>query len=649
MKLVRANDRYEAISKYGEWEAKKAGFRWDRANKVWWTNYDNTALSLLEYADDEARARLKEFHQAVQREMASSRATDADIDLPAPEGLDYLPYQRAGIAYAMGRPATLLGDEMGLGKTIQAIGVVNADPTVKRVLVICPASLRLNWQREARKWLTRDMETEVVGKGFPFYAGIVIVNYDILAKHQEAIREREWDLLIVDECHYLKNPKAQRTQQVFGSWKKKEQKWVQAVTPIPARRRLFLTGTPIVNRPIELHPILKSIDKARWGNWRQYTQRYCDAHETRFGYDVSGASNLDELQDTLRATCMVRRLKADVLKELPAKRRQVIELPPNGAADAIKAEQNLLAAQREQREQLQAAVELAKASDDPEEYKRSVVALRAGERAAFTETSRIRIETAVAKLPYVTEHLNTAIEAGEKVVVFAHHHKVLDALMTEFGDRAVKLDGRDSMEARDEAVRRFQQNDSVRLFVGGMKAAGVGLTLTAAAHVVFAELDWVPGTLSQAEDRCHRIGQANSVLVQHLVLEGSIDATMVQTIVGKQQVIDKALDIPTDTEEPDWTARAPEEDESATKPFGSKQIAEAAELLTPEEIELAHRKLRYLASVCDGAVELDGMGFNGLDTRIGKELAALPLLSPKQAALGDKITKKYSRQLAAVE
>ena len=536
---------------------------------------------------------------------------------------------------------------MGLGKTIQAIGVINADPSIERVLVICPASLRLNWHREIGKWLTRDMQVEVVGNtGFPFYANIVILNYDILSKHRDAIREREWDLMIVDECHFLKNAKAIRTKQVFGSYeKKKGEGWVQTVTPISARRRLFLTGTPIVNRPIELFPILKSIDKQRWGNWRRFTERYCNAHETRFGYDVTGASNLDELQDTLRATCMVRRLKADVLKELPSKRRQVIELPPNGAADAIRTEQNLLATQREQREQLQADVELTKASDNPEDYRRAIDALQAGERAAFTDTSRVRMETAIAKVPYVTEHLNTAIDAGEKVVVFAHHHTVLDAILEEFGDRAVKLDGRDSMEARDESVRRFQEDANVRLFIGGLKAAGVGLTLTAAAHVVFAELDWVPGTLSQAEDRCHRIGQADSVLVQHLVLEGSIDATMVQTIVDKQQVIDQALDIPGDTEEPDWTARAPEEDKPATNQFESKQIAAAAEVITPAEIKLVHGKLRHLASVCDGAVDLDGMGFNGIDTRIGKELAAVPVLTPKQAALGEKITRKYHRQL----
>ena len=578
MQLVWTNDRYQVVSKYGEWQAKNAGFRWDRSQKVWWTDQDDKALALLQYADLDVRGRLKEVHQQVSQEREASRAVDADIDLPVPDGLAYLPYQRAGIAYAMSRPATLFGDEMGLGKTIQAIGVINADPSVKRVLVICPASLRLNWHREISKWLTRPLRVGIVRSDlFPQKADVVVINYDILHKHADELRAREWDLMIVDEVHYLKSSKARRTRQVLGHTEKKEIK----LSPIQARRRLFLTGTPIVNRPVEMFPVLRSIDPERFGWWTRFTERYCNAHWNGYAMDVNGASNLDELQDILRATCMVRRLKADVLKELPAKRRQVIEFPPNGAVKAIRAEQTILRAQREQREQLEAAVELAKASDDPEEYRQAVAALQEGERAAFTDSARVRMETAIAKVPYVNEHLSNALEVGEKVVVFAHHHKVIDAIMGEFGDRAVKLDGRDSMSDRDKAVRRFQEDPWVRLFVGGMKAAGVGLTLTAGAHVVFAELDWVPGNLSQAEDRCHRIGQTNAVLVQHLVLEGSMDATMVQTIVRKQQVIDKALDNRTETAEPDWNATAFEAtEEPATRGTRSEQIANEALKLT---------------------------------------------------------------------
>ena len=647
MKLVWRNERYETISRFGEWQAKEAGFRWDPKAKTWWTGDSDKAMALLQFADDNARDRLKGAHKAAQEAREASRATDAQVEVPAPEGLAYLPYQRAGIAYAMQRPATLIGDEMGLGKTIQAIGVINADRGIHRVLVVCPASLRLNWQRELRKWLTRPMDVGIAqpkGNPMAWANDVVIVNYDVLHRYQDVLRAQPWDLLIVDECHYLKNPKARRTAQVLGRSSRDKSK---VVAPIPARRRLFLTGTPIVNRPVELHPILRSMDPERWRNWRRFVDRYCGAYEHRFGLDVSGASNLAELQDILRANYMVRRLKADVLTELPPKRRQVIEIPANGAGAVVRREKQVWAAQQAQREELRLTVELAKASEDPDDYRAAVDALRAFEGVAFVEVSKVRRETAFAKAPYVVEHLEEAIAAGAKVVCFAHHLNVIDTIMAAFPDRAVKLDGRDAMETRDVSVQRFQTDDKVRLFVGGIRAAGVGLTLTAAAHVVFAELDWTPGNVSQAEDRCHRIGQANSVLVQHLVLEGSIDAWMASIIVEKQGVIDQVLDLPTEAEEPDWTLPEAVSEEPATKDARSEKLAEEARLLSPEDIATIHVKLRYLASVCDGALKQDGKGFNKFDGRLGSTLARLERLTPKQAALGSKIAHKYRVQLAA--
>src|SRR3990167_6920453 len=173
---------------------------------------------------------------------------------------------------------------------------------------------------------------------------------------------------------------------------------------------------------------------------------------------------------------------------------------------------------------------------------------RAASQAAFTEISKLRHATALAKLPMVMIHLRDQLDAGNKVVVFAHHHDVVAAIAAEFGAAAVTLTGETGMAERQAAVDRFQSDDSCTLFIGSIHAAGVGITLTAAAHVIFAELDWVPGNLSQAEDRCHRIGQSGSVLVQHLVLDGSIDATMAQTITAKQDIIDRALDDPASTD-----------------------------------------------------------------------------------------------------
>ena len=656
MKIVRdADGTFIAIRHhFAEKDiAKAAGFRFSGKTQQWTTADVKIAAKLAEYADPAIRPQLRDLNSREKNNLEASRATDSDRDIPAPAGLAYLAYQRAGIAYALERRATIIGDEMGLGKTIQAIGVINADPAIKRILVICPASLRINWMRELERWLVRRKTIGMaVGGDWPWPdPSVMIINYDVLKRHHDKLRETTWDLLIVDEAHYLKNEKAQRTVEVLGrkASKRKNKKTgkmdpVPAVKPIPARRRLYLTGTPIVNRPIELHPILKSIDPAEWGSYFKFGIEYCNGHQTRWGWNFNGASNLEELQRKLRTTCMIRRLKKDVLTELPAKRRQVIELPADGLQDTVKAEQDAWQAHQALVANLKAAAELAKASDNPDDYATAIERLREGARTSFAEISVIRRLTAIAKVPYVVEHARNVLEAGvDKLVIFAHHHDVIDALADAFGAEAVKLDGRDSMQDRDDAVQRFQHDPAIHYFVGSIRAAGVGLTLTASANVCFAELDWVPGHLSQAEDRCHRIGQQGSVLAQHLILEGSIDAQMALTIIDKQEVIDQALDREIPLENP--TVMTPEKEAPATQKTDRRQIAKEAPKLTPEEVETVHAQLRRLADLCDGANARDGSGFNKTDTVIGKSLAAQLRLTPKQAVLGKRLTKKYHRQL----
>ena len=640
MKLVKRGDRYETISEYEERHIPKAaGFRWDPTNKAWWTNDIAKAVQLADYASVALKGELAEFIEERERAFAASSATDADIDLPVPEGLEYLPFQKAGIAYGLKQPNILLADEMGLGKTIQAIGLINADPTIERALIIVPATLRTNWKRELEKWLVRPTTIGIAsGKDWPD-TDIVIINYDILKNHLDAMRAQEWDILICDEAHALKNPKAQRTQYVLGKWHKDPAKRIPA---IPTRRKVFITGTPILNRPIELYPLLKALDSTTWGNWRSYVTRYCDGHQTRWGWDVSGASNLDELQEKLRSTIMVRRLKADVLADLPPKRRQIMALPQNGAAPAVASEWEIMRRNEDMLEELRAAVELAKASEDEADYKAAVENLRDGARRAFEDISKARHETALAKLPAVKAHLHELLETGEKVVVFAHHLDVLHALAEEFGDAAVMLVGATSQDDRQLAVDRFQNDPGVKLFIGSLKAAGVGITLTASSTVVFAELDWTPAMMTQAEDRCHRIGQANSVLIQHLVLDGSIDAGMAQTLIEKQAVIDKALD----DEIPEKEIPVLPVEEPTTAPVSRQQVVTEAESLTPEQIEAVHEGLRMLAALDpDRAAQRNQMGFSAFDGRIGHELANVSKLTPKQAALGRRLLQKYHRQL----
>lgn len=524
------------------------------------------------------------------------------------------------------------------------------------MLIICPASLRINWQREWRKWDTKDLLVGFANGAFP-RSDVVIINYDILKKHNARIRERKWDLLIVDEVHFAKNPSALRTQQIFGCTQKKDKKTGEitreAIAPIAAKRRVYMSGTPLVNRPIELWGLIQSLDPKGLGqNWMHYVKTYCGAFQGRFGWDVSGATNLDRLQEVLRSKFMVRRLKKDVLKELPAKRRQIISVPPFGCEAAV--DEEIAAYEQSQVAITDAmvAVELAKASDNADEYTEAVKRLRSAQGIAFADMSAARKRTALAKVPFLIEHLESAIEAAGKVVCAVHHHDVVDRLREHFGKSAVWLDGRAEMDERQAAVDRFQKDETCTLFIGSIKAAGVGLTLTASSTVIFGELDFVPGNISQMEDRCHRIGQADSVLVQHLVLDGSLDAKMAKTIIAKQEVIDKALDrefkqspVPAMLTLPD---EIPVIDEPpATHDIRREALAQEAETLTPESIAAIHQGLRMLARVCDGAMALDGSGFNRFDSVLGKSLAQMGRLTGKQAILGKKLCNKYRRQLPA--
>lgn len=630
-----------------------AGFFWHGGNcrpncsgcraglplKVWFTPFKEKAARLVSYADDAAKAALGATVAALEQSHAAQ--TDDSFNPPCPEGLAYLPYQKAGIRYALNRAGVLIGDEMGLGKTIQALGIVNSDTSIKTVLVVCPASLRMNWVREAQKWCCREFTYCIADTTtLPADASFVVVNFDKLSKLAPQLLARQWDLLVVDECHKCKNPKAQRTQAVLGVPSRKQGEQRKPGLVDVARRKVFLTGTPILNRPIELHPLV-SVLEPTFSNFFGFAKRYCDAKQVPAGrrlvWDFSGASHLDELQTRLRATCMVRRLKKDVLTDLPPKRRQVITLAQNGAAGAVAAEQAAWAKREDRIQQLQDEADLAHAAGDEQAYTAAVAAMQR-EQIGFEEISKARHALALAKVPAVLDHLDTLLEEIDKVVVFAHHQDVVDAIAGHFPGACVTLTSQTPMDDRQANVDRFQTDPSCRVFIGGIQAAGVGHTLTAASTVVFAELDWVPGNVSQAEDRCHRIGQSAPVLIQHLVVDGSLDANMAQTIVSKQNVADKALDNDTSIK----VQLLPSKRAHVAKPKKYPEISAA-------EREAASLCIQLLAGVCDGARKIDGQGFNKFDSRIGHALAMVPAaaMTDGQAYLAKQIARKYRRQLPA--
>ena len=571
-----------------------------------------------------------------QETLELSRATDLDVDIPAPTGQEYLGFQKAGIYFAKDKD-TLIADAMGVGKTIQAIGVLNMHPEYRNVLVICPASLRLNWQRELNKWMVKPRTVGYVDRAdYPEDVDVLIINYDIVEKHIDKLHARKWDLLIIDEAHYLKNPKAKRTKYILGSSKKSDD-----IPPIKARHKLFLTGTPILNRPIELFPLINALDPANWPSFWPYGLRYCNGHQNGYGWDFSGSSNLEELQERLRSTIMIRRLKEEVLTELPPKRRQVIELPATGQARKLVSKEKAAWQQHEEViETLKLAVELAKVNGTEDEYREAVRALGEGIESSFTEMAALRQEIALEKVPYVVEHVKDIADSGEKVIIFAHHKSVVRALKAALGDEAVVLVGDTKIEDRQAAVDAFQTDSRIRYFIGSIKAASVGITLTAASNVVFAELDWVPGNLSQAEDRAARIGQRFSVLVQHLVLEDSLDVRMAQTLIDKQEIIDRALDVEVEIE--------PVVDLGAIKLPDYKQVEKetTARKFSEDEKKELLRQVQLLASYdADRAQARNDVGFNRFDSKFGHELAKLDSLSDKQAYFAEKLVHKYRRQL----
>ena len=649
MHIEKRGPRFVCVCSFAEKDVPKAaGFRWSPDQRCWWTPDAEKAAKLM---DPDGAVKVLAEHakkQGLRKELIEdSHQADAAVELPCPEGLAYLPYQRAGIASAMRRRNVLFGDEMGLGKTIQAIGMINTDATLNKILIVCPATLKYNWYNELRKWLTRDLR---IGMGdskfFRLDAfAITIINYNVLAKHQDRLRAINWDLLICDEAHLLKNPKAKRTRAICGidDYTARMEE-CDVLPPVGCRRAVFLTGTPIPNRPIEAWPLIHYLAPDEFRSFYAYAKRYCAAGNGGYGFDASGASNLPELQDKLRSTIMIRRLKADVLTELPAKRRQIVEFLANGASGAVESEREAFEAHEERLAALRVACELAKASDDPGDYAEAVGRLKEAAQAAFTEISKLRHDTAVAKIPYVIDHLRTIVEGGSKVVFFAHHHDVLEAVAAEFGSQAVMLYGATKMQDRQTAVDRFQTDPECLVFVGGIQAAGVGITLTASSHVVFGELDWVPGNVTQAEDRCHRIGQREMVLVQHLVLEGSLDARMATILVEKQEVQVAALDkvaIP----EPDSPV-VPSKDRAATESTRRADMDALAAKMTPERIAAIHEGLQMLAAMDeDRAREINGAGYSKMDGYIGHSLAQQAALTARQAVLGAKLVNRYRRQL----
>jgi SWI/SNF-related matrix-associated actin-dependent regulator 1 of chromatin subfamily A len=448
----------------------------------------------------------------------------AGVMWPIPDGLTLMPFQSAGVAgmirlHLLDRHI-LLADQMGLGKTIQVICFLNYLKP-QRVLIVCPASLKRNWQIELEKWGVGIPASSVINAGMslPKY-GITIINYDIARRYDFG----EYDVLVCDESHALKTPGARRTK---------------AVLSVRAKRLVFITGTPILNRPSELWTTTHRLWPDEYPNYYWFVSQFADAHSSRFSaLDASGASNLKPLSVFLRWSGMIRRLKRDVLKQLPPKTRQIIRIPMPDGASIFQEELHSYSRFRECVHRIKMLESRARKLHDDSAFREEIKALRYEMRVAFRLLSKARRLTAQFKVPYIVEHLKNSA-SDHQVVFFSHHKLVAEAVSKELPDHVI-LVGSTPVKARQDAVSRFQTGE-VPLFIGSLRAAGVGITLTASSHVVFGEPDWTPALIEQGEDRCHRIGQKDALLIQHLVLDGSLDAHMAKQLVAKQKIIETVM------------------------------------------------------------------------------------------------------------
>jgi SWI/SNF-related matrix-associated actin-dependent regulator 1 of chromatin subfamily A len=412
------------------------------------------------------------------------------------------PYQRQNVEFAVEHRRCLIADEMGLGKSLSALMTVEATGCLP-CLVVCPASLKANWRREILQWIP-EAEVEILATTKPYQwstsARYIICNYDILA-HWVPQLEGKFRAIIFDESHALKNRSAKRT---------KAAKQIAQGVPVV----LMLSGTPVLNRPVEIAEPLEILGymKPVFGGWWKFVHRYCAAKKTRFGLDVSGASNTLELHRKLTSTCMIRHLRREVQKEIPSSRRVTVLLSPQDITRYRMAESEFISGLRSGRP------------------------LRYAEQVAYI--AKMRLEAARDKLPAVIEWVQNALQqTDDKILLFAWHREIQDALAQAFSRDGLQLHADLTVEERQRVVEEFNRDPFRRVLVASLAVGSFGFNITGASQVVFAELGWTPALHEQAESRAVRIGQTRQVTAWYLLAEATIDEDMAEILDRKRVIV----------------------------------------------------------------------------------------------------------------
>jgi len=449
---------------------------------------------------------LSEFWVPKSSLIKSQTTKDVTIDYSKYSHRPPLQHQKEAIEKLVGSRRYILADDMGLGKTTSTI-IAALETGSKKILIVCPASLKINWQREIENYSDRSVYI-CEGKKFSTEHDFVIVNYDIIKNfhdpknpNESLITQSNFDLVIMDEAHMISNTQAQRTKVINNFVKGIKYVWL-------------LTGTPMTSRPMNYYNLLSIIESPVAQNWMAYAIRYCQGYQFRAGnrkvWNVSGASNLEELRDRTSKQ-VLRRLKEDVL-DLPEKIISPIYL-------RLKS--------KEYEEVMGDYYDWY--DKNPDESSSLTV--------QFSKLMKVRKIIANEKVNQTIEIAENIIEQGKKVIIFTNFTDTLQLIHNHFKKESVYLDGSCSKQQRQYSVDQFQENEKIKVFVGNLKAAGVGLTLTSAEVVIMNDLSFVPAEHSQAEDRAYRYGQKNNVIVYYPLFDNTIEGIIYDILNNKKQVI----------------------------------------------------------------------------------------------------------------
>mmetsp|Transcript_80915 Transcript_80915/g.142749 ORF Transcript_80915/g.142749 Transcript_80915/m.142749 type:complete len:643 (-) Transcript_80915:30-1958(-) len=472
-------------------------------------------------------------HPKVLHAVANSQASTAR-DAPKDSSIDFSqlkrwdpisgvklelkPFQRAGVELILRERRCFLADEMGLGKTVQALAALELlGDCAYPALVVCPLSVKFNWTEEVLRWAPLRKACILTSKDdpnkLPEDVDVVIVNFELLksTNRLKYALEKGFQSLIVDECHKLKTGKADRTKAL-----------VKVSDTIPQEGLiLMLSGTPVLNRPVELIAQLKVLHRIKhMGGVMKFRERYCAPKKVKYGrmeaavWDYSGADNIDELNEMLRQTCFLRRAKYDVLQDLPRKTSYEVEVDLD--PDDLQEHQDRL-------DEFWNAYQFHDRDDE--------------DGHVLQQLGEMRHNLGIAKIDCARQWIDEFLKKYDrKLIVFAHHRIVVNTLADEYGN--LRVAGDDSEKERQKAVNKFQQDPGARVIVLNMQAGSHGINLTAASDVLFVEQSWVPAEHDQAEDRAHRIGQTKPVRVWNMLARDTLDEDMKNTRERKRKIVD---------------------------------------------------------------------------------------------------------------